>query len=112
MRHAPTVAALFALSSLLTAARAEFDPPVPVRMIQPVFPSAMRRAQTGGLVTVSCLIDEKGDVQDLKVAKSTNDAFTEPALDALRRWKFKPAQRDGAIVPTRVTIPITFKFED
>src|SRR3954464_15921681 len=49
------------------------EPPVPVRTVAPKFPENMKRDGTSGLVTVSCLIDEKGNVTEPKVLKATND---------------------------------------
>ncbi len=88
------------------------EPPVPVRTVPPKYPPEMRREGTAGLVTVSCLIDEKGNVQDPKVEKSSNDAFSQPALDALLKWKFKPAKKAGTAVAIRVNIPIQFTIAE
>ena len=30
--------------------------------------------------------------------QTTNDAFAEPAMEALKKWKFKPAKKDGEII--------------
>jgi periplasmic protein TonB len=87
------------------------EPPVPVRTVRPVYPLNLQMQGTSGLVTVSVLIDEKGNVTEPKVVKSTNEAFTQPALDALSRWKFKPAKQEGKAVAIRVSIPIQFKAE-
>lgn len=84
------------------------EPPVPVRTVPPVFPDDMRRDGISGVVTVSILIDEKGNVQEPKVVKTTHEAFSQPAMDALSKWKFKPAKQAGAAVAMRVNIPIQF----
>jgi periplasmic protein TonB len=84
------------------------EPPVPVRTVPPVFPDEMRRAGTSGVVTVSILIDEKGNVQEPKVVKTSHEAFSQPAMDALSKWKFKPAKQAGEAVAMRVNIPIQF----
>lgn len=84
------------------------EPPVPVRTVAPVYPDEMRRLGTSGVVTVSILIDEKGNVNDPQVVKASNEAFSQPALDALVRWKFKPAKQAGEAVAMRVSIPIQF----
>jgi periplasmic protein TonB len=96
------------------SARAEdkIDPPVPVRTTSPVFPYELRHDGVSGLVLVNCLVDEHGDVQDMKVEKATNPAFVQPALTALKKWKFKPAERDGNRVPIRVSIPLKFTIDD
>jgi protein TonB len=87
------------------------EPPVPVRTVAPKFPEEMRRNGSAGLVTVSCLIDEKGNVTEPKVVKSTNDAFSEPAVEALKKWKFKPAKKNGEAVAIRVNIPVQFTVD-
>lgn len=88
------------------------EAPVPVRTVAPKFPADMRRDGTSGVVTVSCLIDEKGNVQEPKIEKASNDAFSQPALDAVRKWKFKPAKKGGEVVALRVSIPIQFNVSD
>ncbi|MES1167695.1 MAG: energy transducer TonB, partial [Oleiharenicola lentus] len=85
--------------------------PVPVRTIAPKFPDEMRRSGSSGLVTVSCLIDEKGNVTEPKVIKASNEAFSAPALEALAKWKFKPAKKDGNPVAIRVNIPVQFNVD-
>jgi protein TonB len=88
------------------------EAPVPVRTVNPEYPAEMRRSGASGLVTVSCIIDEKGSVTDPKVEKSTHATFEQPAVDALRKWKFKPGTEDGNAVPMRILVPIKFICED
>jgi protein TonB len=87
------------------------EPPVPVRTVSPDYPEDLRRAGIAGVVTVSCTIDEKGNVVDAKVVKSSNPEFATPALNALSRWKFKPAKKAGNPVPIKVSFPIQFKMD-
>ncbi len=94
------------------AARANesFEAPVPVRMVPPKYPQDMRREGTSGIVTVKCLIDEKGNITETSVERASNDAFIQPALEALRKWKFKPAKKGGNPVALHVSIPIQFNL--
>lgn len=103
-----------ALACFTGTARADdaLEPPVPVRTVAPKFPTDMRRDGTGGLVTVSCLIDEKGNVTETEVQKTSHQAFAAPAVEALKKWKFKPAKRGGTPVALRVSIPIQFSLSD
>ncbi len=104
--------ALFAFSTVILRADGATEPPVPVRTVAPDYPPDLRRDGTSGIVMVSCLIDDKGNVQETKIEKTSHDAFGQPAVDAVKRWKFKPARRDGAAVSVRVTIPIKFSVND
>lgn len=103
---------ILALGTMVASLRAEgMEPPVPVRTVAPKFPDEMRRIGNSGLVTVSCLIDEKGNVTEPKIVKASNEAFAQPALEALSKWKFKPAKKDGAAVAIRVNIPVQFNVD-
>jgi protein TonB len=101
------------LLALVTPVRAQTkaEPPVPVRTVAPDYPSELRREGVSGVVTVKCTIDEQGNVVDPHVEKSSNNAFEEPALAALKKWKFKPAKQDGAPIAIKISIPIKFVFE-
>jgi protein TonB len=87
---------------------AAVEPPVPIRTVAPNYPQDMRVKQESGIVQVNFLVDAHGAVQDAKVVKASDQAFSEPALEAVKKWKFKPAEKDGSIVAVRVTIPIRF----
>jgi len=104
------VSAALLLGTKTALADESVEPPVPVRTVPPKYPDAMRREGASGVVTVSCTIDEKGNVQDAKVEKASNTAFSEPALDALKKWKFKPARKGGNAVPIHVSFPIQFNM--
>ena len=98
-------------TSLIVSLQAAVEPPVPVRTVAPEFPTEMRAQRVSGLVTVSVQIDESGNVVDSAVEKSSNPAFDPAAVAAVRKWKFKPAKKDGAAVAIRVSIPVKFVFE-
>jgi protein TonB len=99
---------LCAVPLAVVRAETKTEPPVPVRTVAPEYPSEMRREGINGVVMVKCTIDEQGNVLDPQVEKSSNAAFEKPAVDALLRWKFKPAKQDGAPVAIKVSIPIKF----
>lgn len=84
------------------------EPPVPVRTVPPEVPSDFANGGSAGLVTVSMMIDEKGNVTEVSVVKSTHKELEEPAMEAVKKWRFKPAKKDGNPVAIRVAIPIKF----
>jgi len=103
---------IFATCLLLPALSARADektePPVPVRTVAPDVPSSFARSGSVGLVTISFQVDEKGSVQDPTIVKSSHAELEEPALTAIKKWRFKPAKKDGVAVSVHVTIPIKF----
>lgn len=86
--------------------------PSPTKTAKPAYPAELRRDGVEGLVAVSVVIDENGDVISSKVAKSSNKAFDSFALDAINKWKFKPAKKDGKAVKVKVTIPFRFSIDE
>jgi TonB family protein len=47
---------------------------------------------------VEVVIDEKGDVADATIIKSVNTSFDSIVITAARRWKYRPALKDGVAV--------------
>ena len=86
--------------------------PIPLKTPEPKYPTSLNREGISGIVSVSCVIDEKGKVISAKATKSTRAEFEQPALDAVQNWVFKPAMKDGKPVKVRVTIPFRFNLEE
>lgn len=82
--------------------------PVPVKTPPPVYPVDLRRKSINGLVTVKVVIDEQGNVADCSVKSSTRMEFEDPALAAVKQWKFKPAMKEGMPVRCHILVPINF----
>lgn len=105
-------ATMFASIALPTARAdesASYDVrPVPVKTPPPAYPDALRRDGISGMVAVRVLVDESGNVAECEVTKSSRSEFEQPALNAIRTWKFKPASKDGSAVRSRLVIPIAF----
>src|ERR1700712_629520 len=108
LRNSLILLACLVLPALSLRADEKTEPPVPVRTVPPEVPSSFSRSGAVGLVTVNFIVDEKGNVQEPTVVKSTHPELEEPALTAIKKWRFKPAKKDGAAVSVHVTIPIKF----
>jgi protein TonB len=59
-------------------------------------------------VHIIFIVDKDGRVKSPLVQKSTNPAFDNAALAAIRRWRFEPGKRGGNAVQFRMRAPITF----
>jgi periplasmic protein TonB len=89
-------------------ARAVTEAAVPVRTSAPEYPYELKRDGITGVVTVVFSVDEKGNVVEPTVQKSTNRGFDQAALTAIAKWKFKPARQDGTPVRSKLAIPLQF----
>jgi protein TonB len=95
-----------------TVGDAALTPPRPLRTVEPFFPTEMQRAGISGSVRLTCMVDETGRVRDPLVAYASHRAFVEPALDAVKNWRFKPAEREGVPVAAQISLPIAFTIRD
>jgi protein TonB len=83
--------------------------PEPVSQVAPTYPEALRKAKVEGQVTLIFVLDETGRVEDPRVENSTRPEFEKPALDAIRKWRFSPGQKDGQPVRTYIRVPLRFR---
>ncbi len=56
------------------------------------------------------VVDAQGNVTDERVVKPLGLGLDEKAIEAVKTWKFKPAMRNGAPVPVRVMVEVTFRL--
>lgn len=104
-----TLCLALAGSGVVRADDSKFDePPMPTKTVPPVYPAELRRDRVAGMVTMSITVDEKGMVSNPVVKKSTREEFEQPAIDAVSKWKFEPAKKDGKPVSVQVVVPVKF----
>lgn len=105
---------LFSVLGLLPVAvlaQSKIEPPVPVRTVAPEYPEDLRRDHVSGLVIVTIEVDAQGNVASAAIEKSSNSEFNQPAVAALKKWRFKPARQNGSPVTATVKIPVKFNDE-
>ena len=83
-----------------------------LRKVDPKYPEAARRANREAVVMVEFTVDVDGKPTDIKVADPKGFGFDEAAIEAIERWRFTPAKKDGVSVPMRVRQPIRFNLDD
>ena len=76
----------------------------------PEYPDLAKRIGLEGSVTVNVLLDKEGKVKKTQLMKSTDDVFTQPALEAAKKWIFTPAIMNGKPVLVWVAIPFRFRL--
>jgi RNA polymerase sigma factor (sigma-70 family) len=78
----------------------------------PIYPLGLRFDSAAGEVNVQFIVDTNGDVVDATAVNSTDPAFEESAVEAVRKWKFTPGKKDGQTVNTVLNVPIVYSFKD
>jgi protein TonB len=80
-----------------------------ITQIKPVYTELARRARVTGTVIVEAIIDTSGNVTNVRVLKGLPMGLDKAAVDAVQRWRFKPAMLEGR--PVRVYYVLTVNFQ-
>ncbi len=79
---------------------------------QPPYPATQQREEIEGSVTVRVRIGTDGRVLAVESVRASNEAFFASTRDwALRKWRFKPATRDGVPVESWRTMSVRFTID-
>jgi eukaryotic-like serine/threonine-protein kinase len=65
------------------------------------YPEAARRLRLRGRVRIDMVITEDGSTSDLRVVESAGEILDRAVLDAVRKWRFEPARKNGVKVKVR-----------
>ena len=85
--------------------------PVPLNQVEAEFSDEARRAKYQGVCLISLIVDVHGDPQNPKVVRALGMGLDEKALEAVRKYKFKPAMKDGKTpVPVMITVEVNFRL--
>src|SRR5437660_8718785 len=84
--------------------------PVAINKVDPQYPEVARKARISGIVIVECTISRNGDVTDIHVLKPLPFGLDQAAVDAVKRWKFKPGTLNGQPVDVIFNLTVNFKL--
>jgi len=84
-------------------------PPKATRAPDPKFPDLPADAEPHGTVVMLVGVGAKGHVEAVRVLRSDEQAFEQAAVQTVKKWKFKPAEKNGTPVPVQVTVEMKFR---
>lgn len=87
-------------------------PPVAVTRVEPLYTEAARRARIQGLVIIEAVIDRQGNVTEARVLKPLPLGLDTAALEAVKRWKFRPGTLNGQPVPVYYNLTVNFQLNN
>lgn len=87
----------------VSAPRAIYDP-------DPDYSDEARKAKYQGSVILWVVIDSRGIPQNIRLQRSLGMGLDEKAIEAVSKWKFAPALKDGKPVAVQVNIEVTFRL--
>jgi periplasmic protein TonB len=82
-----------------------------IDQVQPIYPPIAKAARIQGTVVLAATIGKNGTIQDLKVV-SGPAMLQESALEAVRRWRYRPTVLDGVPVDVDTTISVVFTLNE
>jgi protein TonB len=88
----------------------EVSSPVAIFEPEAEFSDEARRAKFQGVVVVYLIVDAQGNPQNVKVSQSLGMGLDEKAIEAVRKYKFKPAMYHGKAVPVPINIEVNFRL--
>jgi TonB family protein len=83
--------------------------PVATRTVAPGYPIELMRENVQGTVTLSAVIHSDGQVGEVEILSGVDDRLDVYARNALLRWQFLPAMRNGKPVALQAVVRIPFK---
>jgi TonB family protein len=85
--------------------------PVPLNSVEAEFSDEARRAKYQGVVLVGLIVDAQGNPQSVHIVRALGMGLDEKAIEAVKKYKFKPAMRDGkAVAVSGVTVEVNFRL--
>jgi protein TonB len=92
-------------------ARGRFHPPEVSRRFRPNYPLDAFQARVEGTVDVMVTIGADATVKEAHLYQSSgNDSLDRAAVEAVRRYVFRPARRDGEIVEAQAVVTIDWEI--
>jgi protein TonB len=78
----------------------------------PVYPMLSRKRKEQGTVWMLLLVSKEGLVTQLKLKKTSGfDRLDQAALQAVKKWKFQPARKEGQPIDYWYELPLKFSLQ-
>ena len=77
------------------------------KRVAPDYPQEAKDKHLEGSVVLTVMVDKRGNVTDAKLF-SGEPIFAPAAIDAVKKWKYKPYLLNGEAVEVETTIQVNF----
>jgi protein TonB len=78
-----------------------------IQKTAPVYPQIAKEARVSGTVVIQATISKAGLIENLHVVNGPT-MLRQPALDAVKTWRYRPYMLDGEPVEVETTVSVTF----
>jgi len=94
----------------LEATRGVFTAPVAIFKPEPAYSEEARKGKVQGTVVLVVEIDANGRPRDIRVRRPLGFGLEERAIEAVGRWRFRPAYRNGKPVACTAEVEADFRL--
>lgn len=84
--------------------------PVPIFKVEPEYSEEARKAKFQGTVLLAIVVDESGQTGNVRVVRALGMGLDEKAMEAVRKWRFKPGYKDGKPVSVLANVEVNFRL--
>lgn len=85
-------------------------PPRPIYAPDPEYSKQAQKAKYEGTCVLYMIVGSDGKPRDIKVARTLGLGLDEKAIEAVERWRFDPATKDGKPVAVQVNVEVHFRL--
>lgn len=84
--------------------------PIPIYKVEPEYSEEARKAKYSGTVLLSVVIDANGHTRSIRVIRPLGLGLDEKAVEAVAKWRFRPALKGGKPVAVQAEIEVNFRL--
>jgi periplasmic protein TonB len=95
-------------SGIYPAGRMGVTVPEAIYSPEPSFSEEARKAKAQGVVLLLLVVGKDGHPNDIRLGQSLGMGLDEKAIEAVSRWRFRPATLNGQPVATEIAIQVDF----
>lgn len=79
----------------------------------PRYPRIARSRGYQGRTILEIFVLPDGTVDHVRIKQSSgHDILDRAALEAVKRWRFRPAKRNGRPISATLVVPVTFRLNE
>jgi periplasmic protein TonB len=75
---------------------------------EPEYSEEARKVKQMGVVVLRLVVGSDGNPRDIQVVRTLGLGLDEKAIEAVKKWRFEPARKDGKPVAVAVNIEVNF----
>jgi TonB family protein len=76
----------------------------------PEYSEEARKAKYQGVVVLWLIVGPDGKPRDIKVTRPLGMGLDQKAIEAVNRWRFEPAMKDGRPVAVQINVEVNFRL--